>query len=453
MENIESFEWVCQPHAEELIAKILTSCSEKNQFLASFEKELMEKTSSQLFDWVDHIELGGSDQLQQELQETGFIAEIATPSYRTFSHPGAKLPLIVVKDQSHSFVTVAILVESIADFLMVRGLSAPIEGSSLSSFRRSYISKEQGVFVLAVERRGVLSMEPETFRAGETEAILQAYEKWQTRNRAIDDEVKEEEEIGRACALAEELVESLGSGLSASIVLDVERRFWQSKNRAGQIQKNRQDHLGLGWANHDHHTFRSSRRYFHHLVRLFEVLGFSCRERFYAGKEAGWGAQVMEHKQARLVLFLDVDLSPDEVEVDFAHTPLDDRPTLGTIGLWCALHGESILKAGMHHLEAQFVFDKLQEDLADQGVGMMAPFTNLAYLKQAFTVGEHWPVAPVRIERLLERGLITDQQAEKFTTQGALGSHLENLQRKEGYKGFHKKSVSGIIEKTDPRGA
>jgi hypothetical protein len=37
--------------------------------------------------------------------------------------------------------------------------------------------------------------------------------------------------------------------------------------------------------------------------------------------------------------------------------------------------------------------------------------------------------------------------------QGAIGSHLENLQRKGGFKGFNQKSVSVIIQATDPRGA
>jgi hypothetical protein len=37
--------------------------------------------------------------------------------------------------------------------------------------------------------------------------------------------------------------------------------------------------------------------------------------------------------------------------------------------------------------------------------------------------------------------------------EGAVGSHLENLQRRGGFKGFNQKSVSVIIEATDPRGA
>ena len=36
---------------------------------------------------------------------------------------------------------------------------------------------------------------------------------------------------------------------------------------------------------------------------------------------------------------------------------------------------------------------------------------------------------------------------------GAIGSHLENLERRNGYKGFNQKGVSDIIERTDPRKA
>jgi hypothetical protein len=144
-------------------------------------------------------------------------------------------------------------------------------------------------------------------------------------------------------------------------------------------------------------------------------------------------------------------LAPHEIEEDFAHHPMNDLPQLGTIGLWCALHGDSILSAGMHHLEAQFMFEELTQDLNKLGVGMMDPFSMFPYLQQAFTAGELWPVKPARVEALLERGLITKEQADRFLKEGAIGSHLENLQRREGYKGFNQKNVSLIIKKTDPR--
>lgn len=441
----------CEPEAEKLIKDILDKCIEKSGYLKKFKTELENITSTNLFDWLDHVEVGTSSELLQALEKSGFELEHVTPLYRVFYHPYAQLPRVVVKDNANPFLGAAFLVDRIADFLMVRGLSAWIEGTPLSTFRRALISKENGVNVSVVERRAYPAMEPVEFKDGDGESIYLSYEKWQTRRRVFDNVEEEVDAMRGALTLAEEIVKLVGKPTASSMILDIERRYWQSKNLAGQFQKNRQDRLGMGWANHDHHTFRSSRRHFQNLVRLFEILGFRCRERFYAGVEAGWGAQVMEHPDVRLVLFLDVDLAPDEISIDFAHQSLPELEKLGTIGLWCALHGESILNAGMHHLEAQFDFEKLTKDLDERGIKMMSPFSNFSYLKQAFTQGEIWQVSPARVKRLLDKKQITEEQAEKFLKEGAIGSHLENLERKEGYKGFNQKNVSYIIKKTDPR--
>jgi hypothetical protein len=40
---------------------------------------------------------------------------------------------------------------------------------------------------------------------------------------------------------------------------------------------------------------------------------------------------------------------------------------------------------------------------------------------------------------------------QEFGSEGAIGSHLENQQRKGGFKGFNQKSVRVIISETDPR--
>ena len=159
----------------------------------------------------------------------------------------------------------------------------------------------------------------------------------------------------------------------------------------------------------------------------------------------------MENSEAGLTLFLDVDLAPEEVNIDFTVTALEERDTLGTVGLWCALHGDSILKAGMHHLAALFEFDRLTTDISEFNVKYMAPFSDFAYLKQAFSTAERWQVDPVRIKNLLDANRITDKQADTFLNQGSVGSHLENIQRREGYKGFNKKNVSAIIREIDPR--
>ena len=81
----------------------------------------------------------------------------------------------------------------------------------------------------------------------------------------------------------------------------------------------------------------------------------------------------------------------------------------------------------------------------------MTPFSDFPFLRQAFTAGERWPVARHRADRCLALGWIDAEQHAKFLREGAIGSHLENLERREGYKGFNQQAVSAIIAATDPR--
>lgn len=449
MANLQSFQWQQHPFAEALLLSFQESFLKANSSMSRFESDLLKNTSTRLFDWIDHYAIVHCADIEAKLEEAGFVFEDATASYRVFHHPGAQLPRVVVHDKEKEIMGIAVSVDSIADFLQVHGVSSWVEGSAFSRFRKALVAKENDVAFWVVERRASTTMEPVYQTDSDLALYWEAKEKWQTRSRGF---IKDDAEVmNRTLAIAEEIVSLVGKDLAAWIILECERAYWQSKNTAGQVQKNRQDRMGMGWANHDHHTFRSSRKNFSKLIRLFEILGFHCRERYWAGQEAGWGAQIMENSICKLVLFLDVDLGSDEVGIDFAHNSLQESKELGTIGLWCALHGDSILQGGMHHLEAQFMFDSLTEDLSSKGIGMMKAFSNFPYLKQAFTAGEIWQVDGRRLDILLKTGQITKEQAEKFRAQGAVGSHLENLQRREGYKGFNQKNVSVIIKETDPR--
>ena len=152
------------------------------------------------------------------------------------------------------------------------------------------------------------------------------------------------------------------------------------------------------------------------------------------------------------MIFADLDLAPDEATQDFAQEPLPELSRPNTVGLWVGLHGESILEAGMHHLEAQFDFDGLRAGLeAEAGVETMKPFSNFPFLRQAFTTGERWGVDARRADECLSQGWIDADQHAKFLREGAIGSHLENLQRAEGYKGFNQQAVSAILAVVDPR--
>lgn len=443
------FVWECHPEAEKLIENLLEGCCAQNSSLFRLKQELELETSTRLFDWIDYLAAMMTPELRDRLIRCGFEQQLVTDHYRIYTHPGAQLPRVVAYEKEMRFrAGAAVTVDSISDFLCVRGILRDIEGAFFTSFRRCTISLENDVAFWIIERRGTLSIEPSYSPVESLSSYFRAVESWEIRPRRLEDE---DLCMNITIQLAQKLVSLVGQDLAASIVLQGERKYWQARNTSGQLQKNRQDRLGMGWANHDHHTFRSSRRHFKSLVQLFEILGFHCRERFYAGEEAGWGAQVMENPRGKFVLFLDVDLDTSEVSGDFAHEDLPELKRVGTIGLWCGLHGDSILQGGMHHLEAQFLFEELKADLSQRGIEMMEPFSFFPFLKQAFTKGETWKVSPERIQKLVEKGLITKEQADHFLSHGAIGSHLENLQRREGYKGFNQKNVSKIIKSTDPR--
>ncbi|MDK2847155.1 MAG: hypothetical protein PWP34_508 [Desulfuromonadales bacterium] len=444
MPKEEVFFWQRHAVAERLTQDILADCILRCEPLARLQQRMLIEASCRLFDWVDYLQVPGSTLLRQKLQFCGFVPRAAAGE-DAFFHPGAVLPAVV---PNAAVRAVALRVDNVANFLQANNLVAIIEGSPFSPMRRARITFNGKTELLVMERRGYAGYVPQMRSHPYLQDYFTALELWQGRPRTGDDEELLWQETFR---LADLLVERLGADCAAQVVCLAERLYWQRRNRAGQLQKSRQDVLGLGWGNHDHHTFRSSRRHFARLVSLFSTLGFESRERFYAGDEAGWGAQVMENRAAGLSLFLDVDLAPQEVQTDFSRERLPERDFLGTVGLWCALHGDSIFGAGMHHLAARCDFTRLIADLAPRGVAYMAPFSDFTWLRQAFSKAERWSVDEARLEKLLAAKLVTRRQADKFQAEGAVGSHLENIQRGEGYKGFNKKNVSAIIRKTDPR--
>jgi hypothetical protein len=344
--------------------------------------------------------------------------------------------------------SIALRPESVADFAARHNLSRKIEGAPLSRYRQLTISEENGTRLEAVERHGYQGFVSAQLRPEQLEAMLKAKELWHTRRRVFENDA---EGFALADRLLDESLSLVGRDLTCQMFFEEERAYWEGRNRAARVQKFRQDRLGLGWGNHDHHTFRCSREHFVNLNEFLLRLGFEKRERYYAGAEAGWGAQISEQPVVGIVVFADVDLMPEELQIDFSSDKLPPTARLGTVGLWVGLHGESFLGAGMHHLEARFDYRLLREQLKQEGVNTMNPFSDFEFLRQAFTEGERWPVSRERAERLLASKLITSEQFDKFIKEGAIGSHLENLQRHGGFKGFNQKSVSAIIAATDPR--
>ncbi len=433
-----------QAVVNDCIVELFAHCPEA----ANLGRRMLRETGTRFLDWIDFIAMPAGDKRAMRVRSSGFVTARTQEDAEILEHPGGLFPMIVLTGGDE--LQVGIRADSVSDCLAALHITNDhlIVGEPCSPLRKALVYRGDGASLWAVERHGSRLFDPQPCDPTRCVKALHHFECFRRRKR---DWATEAQGWARVNELVDRAVADLGVDHAADLFFAAERDYWQRRNRAARVQKARQDLLGLGWANHDHHTYRSSREAFSSLVALLEKLGMICRERFYAGAEAGWGAQVLEQPNCRIVVFADVDLSPDEVAGDFSHEPLRPRDFLGTVGLWVGLHGESMLEAGMHHLECQFDHETLRDQLNAAGVEMMQPFTDLPYLRQAFTVGERWKVSEERIRRLVERGLITSAQGNDFRMQGAIGSHLENLQREDGFKGFNQKGVSDIIDRTDPR--
>lgn len=442
------FHWEPQPEAQKLIDELLARFLGACPPAAALAERMRLETGTRFKDWVDFIEVADEPAVRERLLATGFTSEPQPGAPGCFVHKGAIFPAVLLGPGGP--VRVGIKTDSLSDVCAANAVDNTMraEGEAGSRFRWGQVFVTPGAELWAVERHGYRGFAP----VDDALVVrLEAHRQYERLRRRQRDFKADEQGFSRLHELLDEAIAMVGVDWACDLFFAAEREYWMRRNRAARAQKGRQDVLGLGWANHDHHTFRCSRKNYTRTIATLEKLGFHLRERFYAGREAGWGAQVLEQPVTGITIFADVDMEAAELTGDFAHTPLPERTELGTIGLWVALHGESMLQAGLHHLECQFDWHALREQLLREGVNTMQPFTTFSYLRQAFTEGEWWRVEEARLARLVEQGQLSEDQAAFIREGGTIGSHLENLERNDGFKGFNQQGVSDIIQRTDAR--
>ncbi len=432
------------PETEGFVSEAVRSFLDGNSYADVFRKEIESTSSTRFIDWVDSMEVADGELNKEDLRRLGYVRDRKTSAAGTvYVHPGKFFPIVL---HSERFSRLSIKVDDLERFLIAGHLTnRTIGGERDAPFRSAELNREGDRSFCAVERHGSRTFE--ISRATDTKEYGTALDLLSTRRRVFADDRQGIEDLASQVAA---LCDTLDRGRLADAFFRAERTYWQSKNHAGAVQSRRQELLGLGWGNHDHHTFRCSRENFGSVIAIFEEMGLTRRERFFAGAEAGWGAQVMERSDSGLVVFADVDLGPDEEGMDFVRRGLGPLQKLGTVGLWVGLHGESLLDSGMHHLAVGSDFNGMREDLKAREVTSMGPFSDFDFLRQSFTEAERWTPPKERVERLRSEGSITEGQVSKFIEHGAVGSHLEIIQRDRGFKGFNQRSVSAIIRLTDP---
>jgi hypothetical protein len=431
--------WAPQPDAEAALRDWLAAGLARNAEAAGFAGRLMEGTAIRLRDLVDYVSFA-AEGISGELEAAGWAQ--AEPG--VWRNATGLFPPHVRGDAD----IIWLRVESVEQFLGANGLSAQIEGERLAPLRRALAFPGQGTGVGVIERNGSAAFRPEADDAAERRAAAIALQRFRARRRQFD---TVEQGLAHTEALVDATVAELGPHRSCALWLMAERDHWQLRCAAGRVQKARQDALGVGWANVDHHTYDSSRAHYRHTIRILEKLGYELREMLYAGDMAGWGSQVLEQPAIGSTIFADVDLAPQEVDVDFAHEELPPLDRHRRAGILCALHGESILEQGLNHVACFYDQKMLRAQLAGLGFGTMAPFSDMPHLYQELTHGDWAAVDPDRVDMLEAGGHLPADEAERIRRDGAIITHLENIERNDGYKGFNKPGIDGVLRKLDPR--
>src|SRR3989344_3290203 len=353
---ITGFDWNLYPEAERFLQKQVNNFLNSNRFARKLAKRMEKETSTRFFDWIDYISLPSKKINRKKFLRLGFRNVNNFDGYHVFKNPGSIFFNVLLSHDD--YVEVCLKPENIEYFVKKIKVRVKIEGKKFNSLRKAYINKQGKYILSAIERRGNNSFSVR--EDNDTSEYKKALRMFFKRKRKFN---SDKEGMVYTHKLIKKVLKRLSKERTADAFFRNERIYWEKRNKSGQIQNKRQNELGLGWGNHDHHTYRSSRENFTRLVRIFEDIGYKCRERFYAGERAGWRAQILEHPICDIVLFADVDISKDERHKDFSHKGLKRIDKFGTVGLWIGLHGESILQAGMHHLEARFMFERLMKDL------------------------------------------------------------------------------------------
>jgi hypothetical protein len=357
--------------AEKLLRERVESFLGLNSAARKLAGRMREETGTDFYDWMDHLALGPED--EQALRDLGFVPELAqTSNGATVLKPPwvTRLRVVVEEGMKPQAGVIALRAERVADFVSAHGLAGRIEGEPYARLRRVVVSEENGARLEAVERNGYRGFMIVPLHIADLKGIIRAKDLWRTRPRHG---VTAGEGFEAANRLLDRILSSVGPDLVCQSFFENERRYWEARNLAGHFQKCRQDRLGLGWGNHVSHSFHCSREHVSDFLKILSRLGFEMNGRIVpAGSEPGRATQLCLQPNLGILVYANVDLRPEERNVDLLMTELPPISPAGEAGRWTELHGESFLEGGMHHMEARFNLEWLREPFSRESFEMGA---------------------------------------------------------------------------------
>ncbi len=206
---------------------------------------------------VDHWVLPWTTEEVGQLCHLGLTRTVTNAGETVWEHPQARLPRVRLRNGLPA-PRLALAVEDVSLFLQQNGLTPErIEGAPDSSYQTALCPLPSGE-LRVVARRGDRGFQPGTLDDAQRLALAQVRLAFENRKRSGD----EAEVIAEAGRLFNEAAEQVGPNRAVDEFFAAERIYYAARNAAARWQHGRQQTIGLGWANHDHHTYRSSREGF-----------------------------------------------------------------------------------------------------------------------------------------------------------------------------------------------
>jgi len=386
-----------------------------------FHERLLELCAVRLIDILDHLVSPGED---AAFVDAGWRL-IAPGLWR---HPSGGFPDIIAGAEP----CIAFRVEFIDAFVKATGLEAAVEGARHGRFRRATAFVGAGVRFVAVERRGWAGYDDANSSERKLRRAQLHQQIFRSRRRQFRDV---EGGFSHTERLVDAAVADLGAPWACDLFMRAEREFWASRCDAGQVQSRRQMHAGVGWSNFDHGACCSSREHVHAAARILAKLG--CKDQETLSRDDGVAAMAFTMSPARgPALLLEVDLAAHEDAFN------DDGPSLSPLtwhrraGLWCALHGESLLEGGLARVAGRYDQALLRRHLAHNGIETISVPEGDARLRQELAPGGLLAVSPIRVNHLERAGYLSRTRGDHLRLNGAVATHLQSVHRAGGCQAF-----------------
>ncbi len=381
------------PEAEALMQRLLSGCG------------------LSAFDMIDHIAMPKSE-----------LAERLGWSFTggAWRAPHPLLPPIWESPR----MQIGFRVEAMEAFFAALGREGAIDGARFGPFRIATFTSMNAVTFCAVERFGWVGLKPPPPSARIIRRARIHQQIFRTRRRQFQN-------IERALAytlrLSQAAAADLGPQWAGALFARAEREYWQTRSALASTPHRRQRAAGVGWCTTANLSYASSRAHLPKLIQILETLGYRHRATLVRRRDAlDWAALPFDPPPGAPIIRVHFDLAPYETVDEVLRGATAPLTWHGRPGIWCALHGESILEAGLHGLSARY----------DPACARLLSTNDYQARSSGDcqddlpTFWEHRPVSPGRADALEREGYLPPLQTENYRLLGAGASYFSAVTAK-----------------------